>query len=143
MEKHCYTKDFDPLTVCAKIKSNKNSSSSSKVDYKGYPANMTFKKPKGRVAISLAIGPIEITQRIFLAVLMGYFFSMEVSAFLGRTLSIFIERSEAAVFSSMISFVVYILVIMWVFVDSKLSRLWVALPGGIIFLYAINTTFFV
>ena len=103
---------------------------------------MTIKKPKGRVAISLAIGPIEITQRIFLAVLIGYFFSMEVSALLGRSLSTFIERSEAAVFSAMISFVVYILVIMWVFADRKLSRLWVALPGGTIFFYSVNTTLF-
>ena len=103
---------------------------------------MTIEKPKGRVAISLAIGPIEITQRIFLAVLMGYFFSMEISALLGRTLSTFIERSEAAVFSAMISFVVYILVIMWIFVDNKLSRLWIALPGGTIFFYFVNTTFF-
>ena len=84
---------------------------------------MTIEKPKGRVAISLAIGPIEITQRIFLAVLMGYFFSMEISALLGRTLSTFIERSEAAVFSAMVSFVVYIIVMIWVFVDNKLSRL--------------------
>ena len=103
---------------------------------------MTIKKPKGRVAISLAIGPIEITQRIFLAVLMGYFFSMEISALLGRTLSTFIERSEAAVFSAMVSFVVYIIVIIWGFVDDKLSRLWIALPGGTIFLYFVNTTFF-
>lgn len=103
---------------------------------------MIIKKPKGRVAISLAIGPIEITQRIFLAVLIGYFFSMEVSALLGRSLSTFIERSEAAVFSAMISFVVYILVIMWVFADRKLSRLWVALPGGTIFFYSVNTTLF-
>ena len=103
---------------------------------------MTIKKPKGRVTISLAIGPIEITQRILLAVLIGYFTSMEVSAFLGRGLSIFIERSEAAVFSSMISFIVYILVIMWVFIDSKLLRLWVFLPGGTIFFYSINTSSF-
>ena len=103
---------------------------------------MTIKKPKGRVAISLAIGSIEITQRIFLAVLIGYFFSMEVSALLGRSLSTFIERSEAAVFSAMISFVIYILVIMWVFADRKLSRLWVALPGGTIFFYSVNTTLF-
>ena len=103
---------------------------------------MTIEKPKGRVAISLAIGPIEITQRIFLAVLMGYFFSMEISALLGRTLSTFIERSEAAVFSAMVSFVVYIIVIIWVFVDNKLSRLWIALPSGAIFLYFVNTTFF-
>ena len=103
---------------------------------------MTIEKPKGRVAISLAIGPIEITQRIFLAVLMGYFFSMEISALLGRTLSTFIERSEAAVFSAMVSFVVYIIVIIWVFVDNKLSRLWFALPSGTIFLYFVNTTFF-
>ena len=103
---------------------------------------MIIKKPKGRVAISLAIGPIEITQRIFLAALVGYFFSMEVSALLGRSLSTFIERSEAAVFSAMISFVVYILVIMWVFADRKLSRLWVALPGGTIFFYSVNTTLF-
>ena len=103
---------------------------------------MIIKKPKGRVAISLAIGPIEITQRIFLAVLIGYFFSMEVSALLRRSLSTFIERSEAAVFSAMISFVVYILVIMWVFADRKLSRLWVALPGGTIFFYSVNTTLF-
>ena len=103
---------------------------------------MTIKKPKGRVTISLAIGPIEITQRILLAVLIGYVFSMEVSAFLGRGLSIFIERSEAAVFSSMISFIVYILVIMWVFIDSKLLRLWVFLPGGTIFFYSINTSSF-
>ena len=103
---------------------------------------MTIKKPKGRVAISLAIRPIEITQRIFLAVLIGYFFSMEISALLGRTLSNFIERSEAAVFSAMISFIVYMLVIMWVFVDNKLSRLWIALPGGTIFFYFVNITFF-
>jgi len=103
---------------------------------------MIIKKPKGRVAISLAIGPIEITQRIFLAVLIGYFFSMEVSALLGRSLSTFIERSEAAVFSAMISFVIYILVIMWVFADRKLSRLWIALPGGTIFFYSVNTTLF-
>ena len=103
---------------------------------------MTIKKPKGRVAISLAIGPIEITQRIFLAVLIGYFFSVEVSALLGRALSTLIERSEAAVFSAMISFVVYIFVIMWVFVDIKLSRLWIALTGGTIFFYSVNTAFF-
>tara|TARA_B100001029_G_scaffold166761_1_gene159419 strand:- start:40 stop:354 length:315 start_codon:yes stop_codon:yes gene_type:complete len=103
---------------------------------------MTIKKPKGRVAISLAIGPIEITQRLILAVLIGYFFSMEVSALLGRALSSLIERSEAAVFSAMISFIVYILVIIWVFVDNKLSRLWIALPGGTIFFYSVNTTFF-
>ena len=103
---------------------------------------MIAKKPKGRVAISLAIGPIEITQRIFLAVLIGYFFSMEVSALLGRSLSTFIERSEAAVFSAMISFVIYILVIMWVFADRKLSRLWISLPGGTIFFYYVNTTLF-
>jgi len=109
---------------------------------KPYPVNMTIKKPKGRVAISLAIGPIEITQRILLAVLVGYFFSMEVSAFLGRGLSSFIERSEAAVFSSMISFVVYILVIMWVFIDDKLFRLWIMLPSGTIFFYLINTPSF-
>ena len=103
---------------------------------------MTIKKPKGRVAISLAIGPIEITQRLILAVLIGYFFSMEVSALLGRALSSLIERSEAAVFSAMISFIVYILVIIWVFVDNKLPRLWIALPGGTIFFYSVNTTFF-
>ena len=100
-------------------------------------------KTKGRVAISLAIGPIEIAQRIFLAVLVGYFFSMEVSALLGRSLSTFIERSEAAVFSAMVSFVVYMLVIMWVFADQKLSRLWIVLPGGTIFCYFVNTTIFV
>ena len=101
---------------------------------------MTIKKPKGRVAISLAIGPIEITQRILLAALIGYFFSMEVSAFLGRGLSIFIERSEAAVLSSMISFIVYLLVFVWVFIDTKLFRLWIFLPGGTIFFYSINTS---
>ena len=103
---------------------------------------MAEKKAKGRVSISLTVSPSEFVPRIFLAFIVGYFFSMEASAFLGRSLSIFIQRSEAAVFSAMISFLVYMFVIMWVFADRKLSRLWVALPGGTIFFYSVNTTLF-
>lgn len=100
-------------------------------------------KTRGRVAISLAKGPVEIAQRIFLAVLIAYFFSMEVSALLGRSLSILIERSEATVLSAMVSFLLYMLVIIWVFVDQKLFRLWIVLPGGTVFCYFVNTTIFV
>ena len=104
---------------------------------------MINKKAKGRVAISLAVKPIDITQRIFLAAPLGYLVSMEMSALLGRILSTLIDRSEAAVFSAMISFLVYLLVIIWVFIDQKLSRLWVTLSGGGIILYLVNTKFFV
>lgn len=99
-------------------------------------------KIKGRVAISLAMRPFEIAQRIFLAVLIAYFFSMEVSALLGQSLSIFIERSEATVFSAMVSFLLYTLVIIWVFVDQKLYRLWIVLLGGTVSCYFVNTTIF-
>ena len=68
---------------------------------------------------------------------------MEVSALLGRSLSILIERSEAAVLSAMVSFLLYMLVIIWVFVDQKLFRLWIVLPGGTVFCYFVNTTIFV
>ena len=104
---------------------------------------MAEKKAKGRVSISLNVSPSEFVPRIFLAFIVGYFFSMEASAFLGRSLSIFIERSEAAVFSAMISFLVYMFVIMWVFAAQKLSRLWIILLGGTMFCYFINTTIFV
>ena len=104
---------------------------------------MINKKAKGRIAISLAVKPIDITQRIFLAAPLGYLFSMEMSALLGRILSTLIDRSEAAVFSAMISFLVYLLVIIWVFIDQKLSRLWVTLSGGGTILYLVNTKFFV
>ena len=104
---------------------------------------MINKKAKGRIAISLAVKPIDITQRIFLAAPLGYLVSMEMSALLGRILSTLIDRSEAAVFSAMISFLVYLLVIIWVFINQKLSRLWVTLSGGGIILYLVNTKFFV
>ena len=68
---------------------------------------------------------------------------MEVSALLGRSLSILIERSEAAVLSAMVSFLLYMLVIIWGFVDQKLFRLWIVLPGGTVFCYFVNTTIFV
>ena len=104
---------------------------------------MISKKAKGRVAISLAVKPIDLTQRIFLAAPLGYLVSMEMSALLGHILSPLIDRSEAAVFSAMISFLVYLLVIIWVFIDRKLSRLWATLSGGGIILFLVNTKFFV
>tara|TARA_Y100000814_G_C12091821_1_gene320398 strand:+ start:112 stop:435 length:324 start_codon:yes stop_codon:yes gene_type:complete len=104
---------------------------------------MINKETKGRVAISTAIKPGEFAQRILLAMPIGYFFSMEVAALLGRLLSFLIELSEAAVFSAMVSFLIYMFVILWVFADQKLYRLWMILPVVTVLCYSISTVTFV
>ena len=93
----------------------------------------------GRVAISLSVSPSEFIPRLFLAFVVGYFFSMEISASLGLLLSIVLERSEAAVLSAMISFLVYMLVIICVTAGQNLFRLWIILPNFTIFCYLVNT----
>ncbi|MCY4265082.1 MAG: iron uptake protein [Gammaproteobacteria bacterium] len=96
------------------------------------------KKPKGRAAISTAIAPVEYAQRLLLAIILGYFFTVEVSGLAGLLLTSTLARSEAAALSAMIAFLLYTFVILWAFADRSLLRLWIVIPGGGLLCYGLS-----
>ncbi len=99
---------------------------------------MTTVKPKGRAAISTAVNPIEYFQRLMLAAVLGYFFTVEVAGLLGLVLTNIMIRSEAAALSAMLGFLLYTFVILWAFADRSLLRLWITIPGGALVCYGLS-----
>lgn len=101
---------------------------------------MTTARPRGRAALSSAARPSEIAQRVFLAVIGGYFFISEFAGFCGLLLTHALPRSEAAGLSAMLAFIFYTVAILWAFADYKLARVWAGILGGTALFYALNVT---
>ena len=98
-------------------------------------ATSVASQAKGRPALSSAARPLDIGQRVLLAIVGGYFFSLEVAGLLSVLLSLAIARSEAAMLAGMLAFLIYLVVILWVFAEHSLAKLWLVVPGVTAFSY--------
>jgi len=72
---------------------------------------------------------LQRTQRILLACVGGYCLSATLVTWGAWLLSLALPRSEAVVLMAMLSFVVYLLVLLWAFAEDRLLRLWLVLAG--------------
>lgn len=71
-----------------------------------------------------------VGQRLFLAVVGGYFLTTALVALSASALSRLMARNEAVILTSMLGFVLYLILLIWAFADSQLQRLWCILGGG-------------
>jgi hypothetical protein len=73
-----------------------------------------------------------IAVRVFAGVVGGYYFSIGLTTFGAAvaTAGFKISRADAVMAASMLSFVVYLIVVLWVFAERRLARVCAILGGG-------------
>ena len=71
-----------------------------------------------------------IAQRLLLAVAGGYFLAAGVAALMALALSRVMPPSEASALMAMLSFPIYLVVLLWAFADRRQARLWWLLGLG-------------
>lgn len=73
---------------------------------------------------------LSVFQRLCLAVIGGYAFTVGVSALLARALARVMPGGEAVLLMAMLAFVIYLVVLIAAFAEPQLKRLWLWLGGG-------------
>lgn len=73
---------------------------------------------------------MQVLGRIAAALLGGYAFSAGIAVLAAVGLGRVMPPSEAVVLMSMLGFVLYLAVLLWVFAEPRLGRLWAVLLGG-------------
>jgi len=72
---------------------------------------------------------LQRTQRILLACVGGYCLSATLATWSAWLLSAALPRSEAVVLMAMVSYVIYLLILLWAFAEDCLLRLWLVFAG--------------
>lgn len=78
-------------------------------------------------------------QRVLLVVVGGYFLSAALASCYSLLLSWMMPRSEAVALMSMMSYIVYLIVLVWGFSEPHLWRLWLVLVGGLLIVFCLIT----
>ena len=80
-----------------------------------------------------------VFSRVVGGVFGGYAFSAATVALLSVALAVFgMARSEAVILASMLGFLIYLGVLIWVFAEPRLQRVWTILVAGAVLAYALT-----
>ena len=95
---------------------------------------MTFVGPNMTDRFSL-VPSWRIAQRLFLAIVGGYFSAAGVATLMALALSRVVPPSEAGTLMAMLAFVIYLALLLWSFAEQRLARLWrlLGLGGPLVF----------
>ena len=76
-----------------------------------------------------------IAQRLFLAIVGGYFSAAGIAGLMTFALSRVAPPSEAGTLMAMLAFVIYLALLLWGFAERRLARLWwlLGLSGPLVF----------
>ena len=82
------------------------------------------------IEIGRLVFAFSLAQRVLLAVVGGYFLSVAWAMLGAWLLSQLLLPSEAAMLAAMLAFLLYLVVLIWVFAEQRLARLWALLGVG-------------